>query len=75
LNPLAAKIATTPETSDYTSIKQRVDHVECHGHTAKLEAGRAASVAGSRAAAGLEESFWLCPIEDFRGLVSTPVKA
>jgi hypothetical protein len=27
LNPVAAKIAETPGTSDYTSIKQRVDHV------------------------------------------------
>jgi hypothetical protein len=72
---VAAKIATTPETSDYTSIKQRVDHVKCYGHTAQLEPGRAASVAGSRAAAGLEESFSLRPIEEFRGLDSTPVKA
>jgi hypothetical protein len=29
------------------------------------------SVAGSKAAAGLEESLWLCPIEDRRGLDST----
>jgi REP element-mobilizing transposase RayT len=28
LNPVAAKVAETPETSDYTSIKQRVEHVE-----------------------------------------------
>ena len=28
LNPVAAQVATTPETSDYTSIKQRVEHVE-----------------------------------------------
>jgi hypothetical protein len=27
LNPVAAQVATTPETSDYTSIKQRLDHV------------------------------------------------
>ena len=26
LNPVAAEVAKTPETSDYTSIKQRVDH-------------------------------------------------
>jgi hypothetical protein len=29
------------------------------------------SVAGSLAAGGLEESLWLCPIEDRRGLDST----
>jgi hypothetical protein len=70
LNPVAAKIAETPETSDYTSIKQRVDHVEAQGKTAELEAARDGSVAGSQAAAGLEESLWLCPIEDRRELDS-----
>ena len=71
LNPVAAKVAETPETSDYTSIKQRVDHVEAQGKTAELEAAEGGSVAGSQAAAGLEESLWLCPIEDRRGLDST----
>jgi hypothetical protein len=68
LNPVAAKIAKTPETSDYTSIKQRVDHVEAQGKTAALEAASGGSVAASQAAAGLEESLWLCPIEDRREL-------
>jgi hypothetical protein len=71
LNPVAARIATTPETSDYTSIKQRVEHVEAQGKTAELEAAEGGSVAGSRAAGGLEEALWLCPIEDRRGLDST----
>ena len=71
LNPVAAKIAATPETSDYTSIKQRLDHVEAEGKTAQLEAAEGGSVAGSQAAAGLEEALWLCPIEDRRGLDST----
>jgi hypothetical protein len=71
LNPVAAKIAETPETSDYTSIKQRVDHVEARGNTAELEAASGGSVAGSQAAAGLEESLWLCPIED-RGELDSP---
>jgi hypothetical protein len=66
LNPVAAKLAKTPETSDYTSIKQRVDHVEAQGKTAALEAASDGSVVGSQAAAGLEESLWLCPIEDRR---------
>ena len=70
LNPVAAKIAETPETSDYTSIKRRVDHVEAQGKTAALEAASGGSVAGSQAAAGLEESLWLCPIEDRRELDS-----
>jgi hypothetical protein len=67
---VAAKIATTPETSDYTSIKQRVDHVEAQGRTAGLVAAEDGSVVGSRASGGLEEALWLCPIEDRRGLDS-----
>jgi hypothetical protein len=71
LNPVAAKIAETPETSEHTSIKQRLEHVDAQGKTALLEAADRGSVAGSRASAGLEESLWLCPIEDRRGLDST----
>ena len=71
MNPVAAQVANTPETSDYTSIKQRLDHVEAQDATARLEAAKDGSVAGSRAAAGLEDSLWLCPIEDRRGLDST----
>jgi hypothetical protein len=71
LNPIAAKLADTPETSDHTSIKQRLEHVEAEGQTAQLEAASQGSVLGSLAAAGLEESLWLCPIEDRRELDST----
>ena len=67
---MAAKVATTPETSDFTSIKQRAEHVESQGKTAELAASEAGSVAGSLASAGLEESLWLAPIEDRRGLDS-----
>ena len=31
LNPVAAKVAKTPETSDYTSIKQRLENVQTQG--------------------------------------------
>ena len=44
---MAAKIATTPETSDYTSIKQRVEQVEAQGRTAELEFERLGSSAQS----------------------------
>jgi hypothetical protein len=71
LNPVAAKVAKAPETSEYTSIKQRVEHVEAQGKTAELQAAEHGSVAGSYAAAGLEDGLWLCPIEDRRGLDST----
>jgi hypothetical protein len=71
LNPVAAGIAETPETSKHTSIKMRVEHVEAQGQTGQLEAASGGSVAGSRAAMGLEESLWLCPIEDRRQLDSS----
>ena len=70
LNPVAARVAETPETSDFTSIKERVGHVQAQGKTAQLAAAKAGSVAGSHAATGLEDSLWLCPIEDRRGLDS-----
>ena len=66
LNPVAAGIAETPEASEYTSIKARVEHVEAQGRAGQLEAAKEGSVAGSCAAGGLEESLWLCPIEDRR---------
>ncbi len=47
-----------------------MDHVEAQGRIAELEAASDGSVAGSQAAAGLEESLWLCPIEDRRELDS-----
>jgi REP element-mobilizing transposase RayT len=70
LNPVAAGIAQLPETSEHTSIKQRVEHVQAQGRTDDLQAARGGSVAGSTAAGGLEESLWLCPIEDRRGVDS-----
>ena len=71
LNPVAAGISEVPEASAHTSIKERVDHVQAQGRTEDLKAARTGSVAGSAAAAGLEESHWLCPIEDRRRLDSS----
>jgi hypothetical protein len=59
-----------PESSEHTSIKQRVDHAQAQGRTGDLAAARESSLAGSIAAAGIEESLWLCPIEDRRGVDS-----
>ena len=67
LNPVAAGIAETPEQSQHTSIKQRVDHVRQKGELDKLKAARQGSVAGSRAAGSIEQDHWLIPIEDRRG--------
>jgi hypothetical protein len=71
LNPAAALVAKTPETSNYTSIKQPLDRVDSQDSATRLEDAKDGSVVGSRAAAGLEDSLWLCPIDDRRGLDST----
>ncbi len=71
LNPVAAGIAEVPEASAHTSIKQRVEHVKEQGRTEDLNAAQTGSVAGSTAAAGLEDGLWLCPVEDRRGLDSS----
>ena len=47
-----------------------MDHVKAEGKTAELAAAERGSVAGSQAADGLDESLWLCPIEDRRRLDS-----
>jgi len=66
LNPVAAGVAATPETSPYTSFRERVKHAKKQGKLSKLKAAVRDSVAGSRAAGKLEESLWLCPVEDLR---------
>ncbi len=66
LNPLAAGIAVTPETSKHTSVRQRVRHAQQQGKLSALKAAARGSVAGSRAAGRVEEGHWLCPIEDRR---------
>ena len=71
LNPVAAGIAEVPEASPYTSITTRVEHVKAQGRTGDLKAAEQGSVAGSKASAGLEESIWLCPIEDRRNVDSS----
>jgi hypothetical protein len=71
LNPVAAGIVDVPEASPHTSITERVEHVKAQGRTGDLEAAGKGSVAGSNAAKGLEESHWLCPIEDRRRLDSS----
>ena len=71
LNPVAAGIVDVPEASPHTSITERVEHVKAQGRTGDLEAAGKGSVAGSNAAKSLEESHWLCPIEDRRRLDSS----
>jgi hypothetical protein len=71
LNPVAAGVAEVPETSPHTSITTRVARVRAQNRVDDLQAAKCCSVAGSVASAGLEESLWLCPIEDHRRLDST----
>lgn len=66
LNPVAAKVARTPESSDHTSIKARLDHVKASGRMDDLAAAAGGSTAGSARSAGLEDGLWLCPVEDRR---------
>jgi hypothetical protein len=66
LNPVAAGISTTPETSRHTSVRQRVEHARGSGKLDALKEAAKGSIAGSRAAGKLEESHWLCPLEDRR---------
>ncbi len=71
LNPVAAGIAKVPEASPHTSITARVEHVKEQDRIPDLTAAKSGSIAGSNAAAGLEESIWLCPVEDRRKLDSS----
>jgi REP element-mobilizing transposase RayT len=68
LNPVAAGIASLPETSRHTSVHRRVEHARAKGKLTALKASQSGSVAGSRAAGGMEQDLWLCPMEDRRRL-------
>src|SRR5262249_46135395 len=59
------------EASPHTSIKERVDHGKTNGRIADVKAADRGSIAGSKASSKLEESHWLCPIEDRHLLDST----
>ena len=70
LNSVAAGIVEVPEASPHTSVTTRVEHVKAQSRIGDLKAAERGSVAGSNASAGLEETIWLCPIEDRRKLDS-----
>ncbi len=71
LNPVAAGIVDVPEASLHTSITTRIAHVKEQGRIPDLTAAKCGSVAASNAAAGLEESIWLCGVEDRRKVDSS----
>lgn len=70
LNPIRAAIAETPETSDYTSIQQRIDARQAHQRAAALLAPPDAqpivpslhTAAESTRDAGPEAGLWIAPI-------------
>lgn len=68
LNPVAARLAQTPEESDYTSIKARVAYCRQQGRLAELRSAMAQTAEGrtlsSSEASRLEEELWLCPFSD-----------
>jgi hypothetical protein len=66
LNPVAAGIAAAPETSKHTSVRQRVQHVQCKGKLDELKAAAKGTVPGSRHLGELDQDHWLVPIEDRR---------
>jgi len=62
---VAAGIAKIPEDAPHTSIKQRVTHARRNGDLDTLQAAAAAkSVAAANIEADLEQSHWLCPLQD-----------
>ena len=72
LNPLAAGIAKTPEDSEHTSVKARVDHCR--------ETGRLESVIDQpedrtrHDDVQEDESFWLVPLQDRRPGTGAPAR-
>ena len=70
LNPLAAGMASTPETSKHTSFRQRIQHARQKNALERLKEARHGTHKGSVAARGIEQDHWLTPIEDRRSHAS-----
>jgi hypothetical protein len=71
LNPVAAGLSAVPEAGEHTSIKQRVEHIKARGRVKDVKAAERGSVAARAKSSRLEDSLWLCPIEDRRGVDSS----
>ncbi|HMP78649.1 MAG TPA: hypothetical protein PKD54_04305, partial [Pirellulaceae bacterium] len=67
LNPVAAGIASTPEASKHTSLRQRVQHAKECGKLDALKAAAKGSYSGSKSAGRFEDAHWLCPLDDGQG--------
>lgn len=66
LNPLAAGITFLPEKSPYTSIAERVQHAWPKMTRADLEGAMRGLVVVNLPAGAVEQTHWLCPLEDRR---------
>ena len=66
LNPLAAGITFLPEKSPYTSITERVEHAWPKMTRADLMAALRGLVVVNLPAGDVEQTHWLCPIDDRR---------
>lgn len=68
LNVVSAGIAETPETSQHTSVKQRVEHVAGGKNVHRMRHAEVGSASASKHAGSMEQNHWLVPIEDRRSL-------
>jgi hypothetical protein len=64
LNPLAAGLVPLPEQAPFTSLYLRVENCRRQGRGADLLAARRGTALGVSRCRGMENSLWLCPIEN-----------
>ena len=65
LNPVAAGVAKTPETSRHTSVRQRVANVRQKGKIQQLKKSKTESFSDRKRLLGnVEQNHWLIPIEN-----------
>jgi len=64
LNPLAAGLVALPEQAPFTSLYLRVENCRRQGRWADLLAARGGAALGVSRCRGMENSLWLCPIEN-----------
>jgi hypothetical protein len=62
LNPVAAGVAETPEDSEHTSLRARLDHAQGQGASATLRDDLSTQTDDP----GQEEGLWLAPVNDRR---------
>jgi hypothetical protein len=66
LNPQAAGITFLPEKAEHTSLKERIDHAWPKISRDDVIAALRGLIATDLPAGDVEQSHWLCPIEDRR---------